>query len=251
MNEHNGWVPRDFWLEPWEKEAIIEFPSEESAGRISAIDVHDAGCRRGGGQSVQRLAGAETSRTAGAVEEASPRARAPASSSRRSRTNTGISMFPTSTCRGTFYYLCSVLDGFSRSLVHWDLRESMTEAEIEMILGTSQGEVPGSETADHLRQRAAVHRAGLQGVHSHLGYDSCANLAVLSAVERQIGTLAQIAQTECIRPRTPLTREDAAPPDSKLCGSLQHGAPAQRHRLCDAAGYARRATGRDPRRTRS
>jgi putative transposase len=24
-NEHNGWVPRDFWLEPWEKEAIIDF----------------------------------------------------------------------------------------------------------------------------------------------------------------------------------------------------------------------------------
>ncbi len=22
VNEHNGWVPRDFWLEPWEKEAI-------------------------------------------------------------------------------------------------------------------------------------------------------------------------------------------------------------------------------------
>ena len=25
VNEHNGWVPRDFWLEPWEKKAIIEF----------------------------------------------------------------------------------------------------------------------------------------------------------------------------------------------------------------------------------
>ena len=25
VNEHNGWVPRDFWLEPWEKEAIIAF----------------------------------------------------------------------------------------------------------------------------------------------------------------------------------------------------------------------------------
>ena len=35
---------------------------------------------------------------------------------------------------GTFYYLCSVLDGYSRSIVHWDLRESMTEAEIEVIL---------------------------------------------------------------------------------------------------------------------
>ena len=32
---------------------------------------------------------------------------------------------------GTFYYLCSVLDGCSRFLVHWDLRESMKEADLE------------------------------------------------------------------------------------------------------------------------
>ncbi|HKW89285.1 MAG TPA: hypothetical protein VJN21_11080 [Candidatus Acidoferrales bacterium] len=25
VNEHNGWVPRDFWLEGWEKQAIIAF----------------------------------------------------------------------------------------------------------------------------------------------------------------------------------------------------------------------------------
>jgi putative transposase len=25
VNEHNSWVPRDFWLEPWEKEAMIGF----------------------------------------------------------------------------------------------------------------------------------------------------------------------------------------------------------------------------------
>src|ERR1019366_2710216 len=25
VNEHNGWVPRDFWLAPWEKQAIIGF----------------------------------------------------------------------------------------------------------------------------------------------------------------------------------------------------------------------------------
>jgi putative transposase len=25
VNEHNGWVPRDFWLEAWEKEAILGF----------------------------------------------------------------------------------------------------------------------------------------------------------------------------------------------------------------------------------
>jgi hypothetical protein len=25
VNEHNGWVPRDFWLEAWEKEAILDY----------------------------------------------------------------------------------------------------------------------------------------------------------------------------------------------------------------------------------
>ena len=25
VNEHNGWVPRDFWLEEWEKQAIVNF----------------------------------------------------------------------------------------------------------------------------------------------------------------------------------------------------------------------------------
>ena len=28
----NGWGPRDFWLEDWEKQAIIGFPSAEPAG---------------------------------------------------------------------------------------------------------------------------------------------------------------------------------------------------------------------------
>jgi len=25
VNEHNAWIPRDFWLEGWEKEAIVDF----------------------------------------------------------------------------------------------------------------------------------------------------------------------------------------------------------------------------------
>ena len=28
---------------------------------------------------------------------------------------------------GTFYYLCSILDGFSRAIVHWEIREAMRE----------------------------------------------------------------------------------------------------------------------------
>ena len=25
VNEHNGWVARDFWLEEWEKQALLDF----------------------------------------------------------------------------------------------------------------------------------------------------------------------------------------------------------------------------------
>jgi putative transposase len=35
---------------------------------------------------------------------------------------------------GTFYYLTSVLDGCSRYIVHWELRASMTERDIETII---------------------------------------------------------------------------------------------------------------------
>jgi putative transposase len=35
---------------------------------------------------------------------------------------------------GTFYYLCSVLDGCSRYIVSWDIRTSMEEADAEIVL---------------------------------------------------------------------------------------------------------------------
>jgi hypothetical protein len=56
------------------------------------------------------------------------------------------------------------------------------------------GEVPGSEPAHHLRQWSAVHCSRLQGVHSHLGHDTCPKLAELPAVQREAGTLAQDAE---------------------------------------------------------
>jgi hypothetical protein len=37
----------------------------------------------------------------------------------------------------------SILDGCSRFLVYWDLRESMTEADIEIILERAKERYPG------------------------------------------------------------------------------------------------------------
>ncbi len=35
---------------------------------------------------------------------------------------------------GVFYYMCSILDGFSRIIVHWDIREAMREPDIELVI---------------------------------------------------------------------------------------------------------------------
>jgi len=43
---------------------------------------------------------------------------------------------------GTFYYLCSVLDGASRAIVHWEIREAMTEVDVECILQRAREAYP-------------------------------------------------------------------------------------------------------------
>ena len=43
---------------------------------------------------------------------------------------------------GRFYYLCSIIGGASRYIVHWDIRESMTEAEVEIILQAALEKFP-------------------------------------------------------------------------------------------------------------
>ncbi len=43
---------------------------------------------------------------------------------------------------GTFFYLCSLLDGYSRVIVHWDLRLSMTELDVECIVQRAREKFP-------------------------------------------------------------------------------------------------------------
>jgi transposase InsO family protein len=44
---------------------------------------------------------------------------------------------------GTFYFLTSVLDGCSRAILHWDLRDTMKEQEVEVILQKAIELYPG------------------------------------------------------------------------------------------------------------
>ena len=45
---------------------------------------------------------------------------------------------------GTFYFLCSVLDGYSRFIVHHEIREKMEESDIEVILQRAREAHPGA-----------------------------------------------------------------------------------------------------------
>jgi hypothetical protein len=141
VNEHNGWVPRDFWLELWEKQAIIDFHLKnplEGYWRLTFMML-DADVVAVSPASVWRVL-----KQAGLLSrwKAKP-----------SRNGTGfeqplqphqhwhIDVSYINVC-ATFYYLCSVLDGYSRGIVHCDLRESMKEADIEVILERAKEKYP-------------------------------------------------------------------------------------------------------------
>ncbi len=110
---------------------------------------------------------------------------------------------------GTFYYLCSVLEGYSRFLVHGDLRESMREADIEIILERAKQNYPEAKPriiSDNGPQFIArdfkefIRISGMTHVRTSPFYPQSNG-----KLERWHKSL----KSECIRPLTPLTLEDA------------------------------------------
>ena len=208
VNEHNGWIPRDFWLEKWEKEAIVDFHLKnplEGYRRLTFMML-DAGIVAVSPSSVWRVLGeagllarwngAPTKKGTGFEQPPSP----------HQHWHIDISYI---NIGGTFYYLCSVLDGFSRAIVHWDLRESMTEAEIEIILQKSKEKYPEAKPriiSDNGPQFIArdfkefIRISGMTHVRTSPYYPQSNG-----KIERWHKSL----KGECIRPGTPLTQDDA------------------------------------------
>jgi transposase-like protein len=208
VNEHNGWIPRDFWLEAWEKEAIISFHLKnplEGYRRLTFMML-DADVVAVSPASVWRV-----------LQQAGLLSRW---KNQPSRKGTGfeqplqphqhwhIDVSYINLC-GTFYYLCSVLDGYSRSIVHWDLRESMKEADIERILQRAKEKYPEAKPrmiSDNGPQFLArdfkefIRLSGMTHVRTSPYYPQSNG-----KIERWHQSLKQ----ECIRPLTPLTLEEA------------------------------------------
>jgi putative transposase len=208
VNEHNGWIPRDFWLEEWEKKAIVGFHLKNPlAGyRRLTFMMLDADVVAVSPSSVWRVLG-----QAGLLKKWN---------GKESRKGTGfqqplkpqqhwhIDVSYINIC-GTFYYLCSVLDGFSRFIVHWDLRESMTEADIEIILQSAKEKYADAKPriiSDNGPQFIArdfkefIRISGMTHVRTSPYYPQS---------NGKLERWHQSIKRECIRPGTPLSPEDA------------------------------------------
>ena len=153
--------------------------------------------------------------------------------------------------QGTFYYLCSVLDGCSRAIVHWDLCVSMTEAEIEIILQKARELVPRGDTANHLRQRAVVHRSRLQGVHPDRRNDACPKVPLLPPIQWETQTLAWNTQERSDPAQDAPRSRRRTKNRHGQCHSLQLFAAEQRHWIYHARRSAGRTRQANSSRTRS
>ncbi len=143
-NEHNALVPRDTWLLPEERQAILDFHEQHP------LD----GYRRLAFMMIDHNVVAVSPSTVYRVLHAA--GRLDRWNRRPSKKGTGFQQPERAhqhwhidiaylNLGGTFYYFCSVLDGFSRAIVHWEIRPSMTEAEVELILQRARERFPDAK----------------------------------------------------------------------------------------------------------
>jgi putative transposase len=131
----------------------------------------------------------------------------------------------------TFYYLCSLLDGCSRSIVHFELRPSMTEADVETILQRALEKFPSAKPriiSDNGPQFIAkdfkefVRIAGLTHVKTSPYYPQSNG-----KIERWHKSL----KADCIRPGTPLDIDQSR---RLIAGFVEHYNTVRLH---SAIGY--------------
>lgn len=208
VNEHNGLIPRDFWLEESEKQAIVNFHLQfplEGYRRLTYMML-DRDIVAVSPSSVYRVLSAAgllqrwnrkpSKKGTGFVQPLRP----------HEHWHIDVSYV---NILGTFYYLCSILDGCSRYIVHWELREAMTEKDIEIILQRAREKFPESRPriiSDNGPQFIAkdfkeyIRLTGMSHVRTSPFYPQSNG-----KLERYHKTI----KTECIRPKVALSLEDA------------------------------------------
>jgi transposase InsO family protein len=209
VNEHNAWIPRDFWLEPWERQAILDFQGQfplEGYRRLTfmMLDRNVVAVSPASVWRVLHHAG-RLSRWNTRPSKKGRGFHAPGAP--HEHWHVDVSYL---NLGGTFYYLASVLDGFSRSIVHWDIRTSLTEADIELILEranpSADGQARPRVISDNGPQFIArdfkefIRLSGMTHVRTSPFYPQS---------NGKIERWHQSLKAECRRPGAPLSLDDA------------------------------------------
>ena len=207
-NQHNGQIPKENWLLDWEKEAIKTYAQThlEDGYRRLAYMMLDEEVVAVSPSSVYRvLKGADLLN----YRSVSPSKKGQGfDQPTEAHQHWHLDIAYLNIC-GTFYYLCAILDGYSRYIVHWEIRPQMTEAEVEIILQRAKEKFPEARPrliSDNGPQFIArdfkefVRQQGLTHVRISPGYPQSNG-----KLERWHKTL----KGECIRPKTPLSLSDA------------------------------------------
>jgi putative transposase len=208
LNEHNAWVPRDHWLTEDEIMRICNFArSHPSDGyRRMTFMMLDADVVACSPSSVYRvlkkfglLAGQTpnvTKKGTGFVQPLKP----------HQEWHVDISYL---NIAGTFYFLCAVLDGYSRFIVHWEIRENMGEGVVETILLRAHEKFPNERPriiSDNGPQFIAkdfkefIRIRGMTHVRTSPYYPQS---------NGKIERFNKSYKTECVREKVPLSLEDA------------------------------------------
>jgi putative transposase len=207
-NEHNAWIPRDHWLTDAEKQAIIAFHDLfplEGYRRLTfmMLDADVVACSPASVYRVLKAAGLlarhhvkPTKKGTGFEQPLKV----------HEHWHVDVSYL---NIAGTFYYLCSVLDGCSRSILHWEIRETMKEQEVQQIIQRARERFPGVTPriiSDNGPQFVAkefkefIRLCGMTHVKTSPYYPQSNG-----KIERFHKTL----KGDCIRTETPLCLEDA------------------------------------------
>lgn len=140
-NRHNGIIPKAHWLLSWEKEAIIDYAEthEPEGYRRLTYELIDADVVYASPSSVYRVlsdAGLLTKFIArenwkgtGYVQPTAP----------HQQWHTDLTYV--NVC-GTFMFLITVLDGYSRYVVHHDLRANMERWDVLMVIQRAREKFP-------------------------------------------------------------------------------------------------------------
>jgi transposase InsO family protein len=229
-NFHNGKIPRDFWIEDWEKQKIIDFKKSNPLEGYRSI------CYMMLDQDIVSVTPSTTYRVLKEFGCLKAWNRKDSTKGKgftqplKPHEHWHVDISYLNIC-STFYYLITVLDGCSRYVVEWDIRESMTEADVEIVIQKALEKFPGAKPriiTDNGPQFIAkdfkefVRVSGMTHVRTSPYYPQSNG-----KLERYHKTI----KNECIRPKSIVSYKDALKTVSNF---VEH---YNKKRLCGAIGY--------------